>query len=78
MDMGLWYENRKTYASFSILNLTKTPLNNIATGTAPASVVVVSGGATCHWTNVLRSDRRRNCERRQVCQRPLIFEAVSA
>ena len=44
MDMGLWYENRKTYASFSILNLTKTPLNNIATGTAPASVVVLSGG----------------------------------
>ena len=44
LDMGFWYEDRKTFASFSILNLTKTPLNNIASGTSPASVFIVSGG----------------------------------
>jgi type IX secretion system PorP/SprF family membrane protein len=44
LDMGFWYEDRKTFASFSALNLTKTPLNNIASGTSPASVFIVSGG----------------------------------
>ena len=44
LDVGLWYENRKTFASFSVLNLTKTPLNNIAFGTAPARVLILSGG----------------------------------
>ena len=44
LDMGFWYEDRKTFASISVLNLTKTPLNNIASGTSPASVFIVSGG----------------------------------
>ena len=44
LDVGFWYEDRKTFASFSVLNLTKTPLNNIASGTSPASVFIVSGG----------------------------------
>lgn len=44
LDVGFWYEDRKTFASFSALNLTKTPLNEIASGTSPASVFIVSGG----------------------------------
>ena len=44
LDVGFWYEDRKTFASFSVLNLTKTPLNKIASGTSPASVFIVSGG----------------------------------
>ena len=44
LDVGFWYEDRKTFASFSVLNLTKTPLNNIASGTSPASVFIVSRG----------------------------------
>ena len=44
LDAGLWFENRRTFASLSMLNLATSTLTDITGSSRPAGVIVISGG----------------------------------
>jgi type IX secretion system PorP/SprF family membrane protein len=44
MDLGLWYENDKTFVAFSVLNAMATTLSDIGTATSSGRTMVLMGG----------------------------------
>ena len=44
MDFGLWYEDKQTFAAFSMQNITSTTLTDIAATTSSGRIAVLTGG----------------------------------
>jgi type IX secretion system PorP/SprF family membrane protein len=52
MDFGLWYEDKTTFAAFSLQNVTSTTLTDLAGQTSSGRIAVVTAG------HVVKLDRR--------------------
>ena len=44
IDAGFWYQDKKSFGGLSLVNATSANMNELATGSEAAMVIVATGG----------------------------------